>query len=58
MVYAQMGEIDLAFEWLEKAYEAHELEMIWLKSEPQFTNLHGDPRYEEMLDKVGNSLRK
>ena len=53
MVYAQMGEIDTAFKWLEKAYEDHEVEMYWLKVEPPFEPLHSDPRWQVMLDKVG-----
>ena len=53
MVYAQMGEIEKAFQWLEKAYQDHELEMYWLKVEPPFQPLHGDPRWKEMLDRVG-----
>ncbi len=53
MVYAQMGEPDLAFEWLKKAYKTHEIEMYWLKVEPPFNPLHDDPRWQVMLDKVG-----
>jgi len=53
MVYAQMGEKELAFEWLEKAYNDHEVEMVWLKVEPPFAPLHHDHRWQEMLDKVG-----
>ena len=53
MIYAQMGEIDLAFQWLEKAYEDREVEMWWLKVVPLFEPLHDDPRWQEMLDKVG-----
>lgn len=53
MVYAQMGERDLAFEWLEKAYRDREVEMYWLKVEPPFEPLHDDPRWQKILDKVG-----
>ena len=53
MIYAQMGKIDLAFKWLEKAYQDREVEMYWLKVVPLFEPLHGDPRWQEMLDKVG-----
>ncbi|MDA0197126.1 MAG: hypothetical protein O2887_19250 [Bacteroidetes bacterium] len=53
MVYAQMGETDLAFKWLDKAYEDHEVEMYWLKVEPPFEPLRSDPRWQVMLDKVG-----
>jgi TolB-like protein/class 3 adenylate cyclase len=53
MIYAQIGEIDLAFQWLEKAYQDHEVEMYWLKVEPPFEPLRTDPRYQEMLNKEG-----
>jgi len=53
MIYTQMKEVDLAFEWLDKAYEDHEVEMYWLKVEPPFEPLHDDPRWQVMLDKVG-----
>jgi len=53
MVYAQMQEIDTAYKWLEKAYNDHEVEMYWLKVEPPFEPLWSDPRWQEMLDKVG-----
>lgn len=53
MIYAQMGKIDMAFQWLEKSYESHEVEMYWLKVEPPFEPIRNDPRYQEMLHKVG-----
>jgi len=36
MIYSQIGEIELAFQWLEKAYQDHEVKMIWLKVDPPF----------------------
>ena len=53
MIHAQMGKIDLAFQWLEKAYIDREVEMYWLKVVPLFQPLYDDPRWQEMLDKVG-----
>lgn len=53
--HASFGQKELVFEWLEKSFKAHDVEMIWLKIEPQFKSLHGDPRYREMLRKVGFS---
>jgi TolB-like protein len=53
MIYAQMGETDLAFDHLEKAYDNHEVEMYWLKVEPPFEPLREDPRWQIILDKVG-----
>jgi TolB-like protein len=53
LLLVQMEEIDAAFEWLDKAYQEHEVEMFWLKVEPPFEPLRSDPRWQEMLDKVG-----
>jgi hypothetical protein len=53
MVYAQIGEIGLAFEWLEKAYKSHEVGMYWLKVEPPFQPIHKDERRNGILAKVG-----
>ena len=52
-IYAGIGEPELAFEWLEKSYEAHEVEMIWLKIEPQFNSLRDDPRFIDLMKRVG-----
>ena len=53
LLYTQLGEKDLAFEWLDKAYQEHEVEMVWLKVEPPFEPLRSDPRWQGMLDKIG-----
>jgi len=53
MVYASRGETEQAFQWLEKSIEDNEIEVYWLKVEPEFESLYGDPRWQEMLDKVG-----
>ena len=53
MIYAEMGETDLAFAYLDKGYEAHEVEMYWLKVQPPFKPLYDDPRWQDILDKVG-----
>ena len=52
-IYSVMGEIDLAIKWLQKAYNDHEVEMYWLKVEPPFIPLHNDPRFKELLTKIG-----
>jgi TolB-like protein/Flp pilus assembly protein TadD len=55
-VYAYRGEIDNAFEWLEKEYEKYGA-AGWGEWRRQrlFDNLHGDPRWESFLEKVGTS---
>jgi TolB-like protein len=53
MIYAQTGETNNAFEWLEKSFSDHEVEMYWLKVEPPFESLHSDPRFKTLVDKIG-----
>jgi len=53
MVYAQMNEIDAAFEWLEKSYQDWEVEMYWLKVEPPFAPIRQDARFQGLLNRVG-----
>ncbi len=52
MIYAQMGEVNLAFDWLEKAYEDREVEMYWLKVEPPFEPIRSDPRFQDLLNRM------
>jgi tetratricopeptide (TPR) repeat protein len=53
ITYSVMGEKDKAIKSLEKAFNDHEIEMYWLKVEPLFKPLHGDPRFENILKKIG-----
>ena len=48
-VHAYRGEIDDAFRWLDRAYRAHDVGMLALKTDPLLRNLHGDPRFQAML---------
>ena len=51
-VYAFRGEIDQAFEWLDRAYEARDADLFMIKGDPLFKNLEGDPRYKAFLSKM------
>jgi serine/threonine-protein kinase len=53
LVYAGLGEKDQAFTWLEKAYEEHAFKMAWLKVDPQWDSLRSDPRFADLLRRVG-----
>jgi TolB-like protein len=52
-IYTAEGENDKAIQLLEKGYINHEVEMYWLKVEPLFRPLNGDPRFENLLAKIG-----
>ncbi|HWM70509.1 MAG TPA: hypothetical protein VNO35_28320 [Steroidobacteraceae bacterium] len=51
-VYAFRGEKDRAFEWLNRAYEARDEDLYFIKGDPLFKNLEGDPRYKAYLRKM------
>jgi TolB-like protein/Flp pilus assembly protein TadD len=53
MVYAGLGEQDKAFERLEKAYEDREGRMTILKVAPEFDSLRSDPRYADLMRRIG-----
>jgi TolB-like protein/Flp pilus assembly protein TadD len=53
-VYAGLGEKNKAFEFLEKAYQERSLEISWaLKSDLRIDNLRSDPRFQNLLARVG-----
>ena len=52
-VYAGLGDKEQAFAWLDKAYAERYFLLIWLNGEPQFDNLHADPRFADLVRKVG-----
>lgn len=52
--YALAGDKDAALEWLEKSYEAREgAELTFLAVEPVWKNLYGDPRFTDLLRRMG-----
>ena len=53
MIYAQIGEKDKAYEWLNRSLQENEVELYWLMVEPPFEPIRSDPRWEDMLYKVG-----
>jgi hypothetical protein len=54
-MYAQLGERDQAFAWLEKAFEERDYLMATLKVDPVWESFHSDPRFTDLLRRVGLS---
>jgi DNA-binding winged helix-turn-helix (wHTH) protein/TolB-like protein/Tfp pilus assembly protein PilF len=54
-IYAQLGEKDEAFKWLERAYEERSVMMMYLKVMPNLDPLRSDPRYADLLRRVGHT---
>jgi serine/threonine protein kinase/TolB-like protein/tetratricopeptide (TPR) repeat protein len=47
-VYAALGDADSAFDWLERAYAAHENEIQTIAAIPELDPLRGDPRFTSL----------
>lgn len=51
-----LGDKDQAFEWLKKGCEEHDLGVACLKVEAMGDSLRSDPRYDELLERIGFPL--
>jgi serine/threonine protein kinase/tetratricopeptide (TPR) repeat protein len=52
-VYAWRGQPDEAFRWLDRAYAQRDAGLSALKIDPFIARLHDDPRYVQLLRKLG-----
>jgi tetratricopeptide (TPR) repeat protein len=53
--YAKLGEREKVYEWLEKSYAERDFNLTYLKTNRNFDDLRSDPRYQELVRKVGLS---
>jgi serine/threonine protein kinase/Tfp pilus assembly protein PilF len=52
-IYAGLGEKDEAFRLLEKGYKEHSGAMPYLAVDPFWYGMHSDPRYADLLNRIG-----
>jgi len=52
-LYADLGDKDHAFQWLNIAYQERDFYLIGLKTDFLLDPLHSDPRFAELVRKVG-----
>jgi TolB-like protein/DNA-binding winged helix-turn-helix (wHTH) protein/Flp pilus assembly protein TadD len=51
--YIGLGDKDQAFSWLEKAYSQHSNILTSLKVDPAYDRLRSDPRFQDLMRRVG-----
>ena len=52
-IYAGLGELRMALDWLEKGYTERDQLMILLKVNPRFDPLRSEPRFADLLRRIG-----
>jgi len=52
-LYAQLGDKEQAFQWLNTAYQEHDSSLMSLKTTSSFDLIRSDPRFAELVRKVG-----
>ena len=53
VAYAGLGDNDQAFHYFEKAFEDRYFLIIWINSDPRFDNIRSDPRFADLVRRVG-----
>jgi serine/threonine-protein kinase len=53
IIAAGLGDTEMAFAWLDRALLDRSGWHIWLKVDPYFDSLRGDPRYAQFLNRMG-----
>jgi serine/threonine-protein kinase len=53
LIYNGLGEREKTLAWLERGFEARDHKMNLLKVDPKWSNLHGDPRFRDLVRRIG-----
>ena len=56
ILYAGLGDANLTFQWLEKAYQSRETRIHELRS-MEFDSVRSDPRYADLMRRIGLPLQ-
>jgi tetratricopeptide (TPR) repeat protein len=57
-IYLGLGDHEQALAWLEKACDDRSVWLIWLGVDPKFDPLRSNPRFQELLKKVGFRVKQ
>jgi len=55
--YLLQGRQVLALEWLEKAINLGNENYLWFESDPNWSDLHADPRFQKLMQRIKASLQ-
>jgi serine/threonine-protein kinase len=50
--YESLGDREQTFAWLERSYEDHSWDLVFLNVDPFFDDLHSDPRFADLVRRI------
>jgi TolB-like protein len=53
VVYAGLGDRDRVFSYLDAAYRERSHWLVWLKRDPRWNDVRSDPRFQNLVHKIG-----
>lgn len=53
LVHGSMGNTDQAFEWLDRAYRARDVHLVFLTTDPRWDMFRAEPRFSSLLARCG-----
>ena len=53
LVHAGLGERDAVFKWLDRAYDARDVHLVFLTVDPKWDPYRPDPRFQTLLQRCG-----
>ena len=51
-IYAELGDLDECFRWLDKSFAVHDLPIMLVRLDPRYENVRRDSRYQTLLEKM------
>jgi tetratricopeptide (TPR) repeat protein len=57
LAHAGVDERDAALDALDRAYQQHDVWLVWLGTDPRFDVVRGEPRFVEILRRIGLTPR-
>ncbi len=51
-IYAELGDLDECFRWLDKSLVAHDLPLMNIRLPSRYENVRRDPRYQDLLERM------
>jgi hypothetical protein len=53
LLSAGLGDREAVFEWLERAYDARDVHLVFLTADPKWDAYRSDRRFTALLDRCG-----